>query len=226
MPNARFAYLYRDASNYKRQGEVIFSNPDDLDVQEMEAQIVRALQDGRNFVASQVRVPEVFLWDAQADYDPDHPPAGVRPGGYVVNEDDHGWHEFDRLTETGAPATDEHGRTLVQFVEEIAQAVADGWKELAPQKASGKTAEGTAGALELMVPCTWECAGHVRVSISEAAPRAIAKAIRKIYDELPLPDGEYISDSLQIDWDGLELAQCNGLAVDWNAVRASVNGEE
>ncbi len=124
--NIKFSYLYRDASNYKQYGEVVFANPDRMDVRTATEWLRSALREGVHFIASQARVPDVFLWDANANYDPDNPPAGVGPGGYVVNEDDHCWHEFAGLTETNKLPTDEHGRALVQFIKDVAQASASG----------------------------------------------------------------------------------------------------
>ena len=36
MPNIKFSYLYRDAGNYKNYGEVIFANPDEMPIEEVE----------------------------------------------------------------------------------------------------------------------------------------------------------------------------------------------
>jgi hypothetical protein len=40
--NIRFSYLYRDGSNFKSWGEVIFSNPEGLAVNEIETKLIRA----------------------------------------------------------------------------------------------------------------------------------------------------------------------------------------
>ena len=55
-PNIRFAYLYRDASNYKQHGEVIFSNEKQFAVDEIEKRIRSFLSDGLFFIARQVHV--------------------------------------------------------------------------------------------------------------------------------------------------------------------------
>jgi hypothetical protein len=49
--NVALEYLYRDASNYKRWGEVIFTTTSGLDIAELEVQVQRALIDGQYFVA-------------------------------------------------------------------------------------------------------------------------------------------------------------------------------
>ena len=49
-------------------------------------------------VALQIGVPSVLLWSEVADYDPDtidvDAMAALRPGGCVISEDDHCWHEY------------------------------------------------------------------------------------------------------------------------------------
>jgi hypothetical protein len=110
------------------------ANPDDLSVADVHEQLVTALHEGQYFIARQMRVPEVFLWDLQAGYDSDDPPAGVGPGQYAINEDDHCWHEFCDVRATNELPTDEHGRTIEQFVQEVRQAAANGWQEFVPAK--------------------------------------------------------------------------------------------
>jgi hypothetical protein len=134
--NICFQYLYRDASNFKRHRQVVFANPGNLPVDSAREQLGAGLDEGQYFIASQVRVPEVFLWSAQANYDPEHPPANIGPGQCAINEDDHSWHEFGNMTTTNAQADDEHGRTIEQFLDELKQAAAAGWQEFAPQELS------------------------------------------------------------------------------------------
>lgn len=61
--NVQFLYMYRDASNYKKAGSVVFKNEwPRLDLNFMDQFIRGFLSDGNFFIASQVGVPEVFLW--------------------------------------------------------------------------------------------------------------------------------------------------------------------
>jgi hypothetical protein len=78
MRNIRFTYLYRDGSNYKSWGEIIFSNPDNLSATEIEGKIVDAFLPDKQFVASQISIPEKFLF---------------MDGSFT--EYDHCYHEFD-----------------------------------------------------------------------------------------------------------------------------------
>ena len=113
MTNLRFAYMYRDASNYKQHGEAIFSNEKQLPVDEVEKQIRACLNDGEYFIARQIHIEERFF---DALYDDDHP-----------------WHEFVRVEATSAPAFDpesDHQRDIAEFLAELESAHSAGWDEL------------------------------------------------------------------------------------------------
>ena len=108
----RFAYLYRDAGNYKQHGEVILSNETRLTVEEVDKQIRSHLSDGSFFIARQVRVAERFFT--------------------VINDDDHPWHEYVQVEETTHPIFDPlpgEGRDIAQFLKELEQAHRAGWDE-------------------------------------------------------------------------------------------------
>ena len=112
MTNIRFAYLYRDASNYKQHGEVILSNETQLAVGAIDQQIRSHLSDSSFFIARQVQLEERFFT--------------------VVNEDDHPWHEFVQVESTTDPVFDpvpEVKRDIVQFLQELEKAHQTGWDE-------------------------------------------------------------------------------------------------
>lgn len=116
--NARFEYLYRDASNFKKWGSVVFGGAlsDDL-----RARIRRALHDEEWFIADQVGVPELLFDD------------------YPLNQDDHCWHEFSVLVDTDEVPNDTRHRSIEDFVREVEQARADGWREFDPiRRAAGE----------------------------------------------------------------------------------------
>ena len=98
-------YLYRDGSNYKRWGEVVFAGPCEDALRE---RLTKALESGEWFIARQVRVPELFFDDR-------------------VQSDDHCWHELSALQMTDAPVTDPLSRTIEDFVREVERASAAGW---------------------------------------------------------------------------------------------------
>ena len=112
-PNIRFAYMYRDASNYKQHGDVIFSNEKQLPVDEIEKQIRSFLSDGEYFIARQIHLEERFF---DALYDDDHP-----------------WHEFVRVETTDDPTFDpeyEHKRDIAEFLSNLENAHRAGWDEM------------------------------------------------------------------------------------------------
>ena len=96
--NVCFEYLYRDAGNYKNWGDVIFSNPKDLAIAGIMAEVQGALFEGCYFLAKQTRVPDLHF----DKYDPDL---------------DHGWHEAYSFTSTSRQATDPDGRTIEEFID-------------------------------------------------------------------------------------------------------------
>lgn len=111
-PAIRFAYLYRDASNYKQHGEVILPNETLLTAEEVNTQIRSFLSDGSFFIARQIRIEGRFF--------------------DVVNEDDHPWHEFVSAEATTDPTFDpvpEEKRDIIQFLKELEQAHHAGWDE-------------------------------------------------------------------------------------------------
>ena len=83
--NLKFYYIYRDFTNYKKHNEIIFSNPNNKPVEEVQAFIKDHLLDGQWFYSSEWKVPDLHFegWDAETD---------------------HFLHEFGSLTETTEPA--------------------------------------------------------------------------------------------------------------------------
>ena len=101
--NMAFHYMYRDGSNWKRHGEVVFTGePEDYDNYEKELR--KCFEDNDNFMADQIDVPERFGWN----------------GG---DEDDHCWHEFVAVPETSSDPDDE--RTPQEFLECVRKAGKD-----------------------------------------------------------------------------------------------------
>ena len=120
MDNVEFTYLYRDGSNYKKWGRVVFSNPDLLSSDSVENDLQRAfLQDGL-FIASQIRVPDVFLY-----------------AGEAFSFDDHCYHEFDSARPTLKAADDVHRRTITEFLAEVTKQDDLGWKAFDPYDSEG-----------------------------------------------------------------------------------------
>lgn len=130
--NVKLNYLYRDASNYKAWGEVIFANPEGLSLEEIEKSLTSYFLAGMFFVASQVGIPEVFLFYK-----------------YPFSEDDHFFHEFDSVEYTSEQVTDSEGRSTEEFIDQCKFAKQECWQHrerifpLLSLKSRGRVASGT-----------------------------------------------------------------------------------
>jgi len=111
----KFRYLYRDASNYKAWGDVVFGNPDDITLEEVETRLMKAFDVDGIFVAHQAHIPEIFLY---ADGS--------------ITEADHCFHEFDSVEFTEEPRSDKDSRSIKAFVEQVELESLHGWKAFNP----------------------------------------------------------------------------------------------
>ncbi len=111
MNSIRFNYLYRDGSNYKSWGEVVFLNSENLAVNEITTRLFDAFLPDKQFIANQVSIPEKFLF---------------------INEkftrDDHCCHEFDCVEVCEKDSTDALGRSIADFLRDVETASKQGWK--------------------------------------------------------------------------------------------------
>lgn len=104
MLNTRLSYLYRDASNYKQSGSVVFAG---AITPTQRTQVIQALDEGSYLIVEQVGL------------------ANLREERWSHgNEDDHVWHEVTEIALTEDAPTDE--RTIDEFVAEL---VATTWDE-------------------------------------------------------------------------------------------------
>ena len=113
MSNIEFCYRYRDGANYKKQGSVVFLNPDGLDCSAIETALRQAFWDGL-FIAHQVRIPEIFLYI---------------DGPFAF--DDHCYHEFAADQASDGSPNDEYHRTITEFLSE-ATGLRGRWQEFDP----------------------------------------------------------------------------------------------
>ena len=81
MPNIKFSYFYRDGGNYKKFDYVIFANPDNIGLSEIENIIQEKLIDETWFYADEWKLPELFLETFHFRVDPT-------------------WHEFEAIEYT------------------------------------------------------------------------------------------------------------------------------
>ena len=112
MKNIKFNYLYRDGANYKSWGEVVFSNPDQLTVNEIEAKLIEGFLPDKLFIANQVFIPEQFLFTS---------------GKFT--KFDHCYHEFDSVEICEENPTDGFERSINDFLKVIEQVSKQGWEE-------------------------------------------------------------------------------------------------
>jgi hypothetical protein len=109
--NVKMIYLYRDASNYKAWAEIIFRNPDNLNLNEIEERLTSRFDSHEFFVAAQVSIPEVFLFLHER-----------------FTEDDHFFHEFHVVEFTTDQCTDPCDRSIKTFVEQVEHVGRNGWR--------------------------------------------------------------------------------------------------
>jgi len=116
MRNISLHYLYRDAGNYKKWSDVIFSNPDNLSAEVIAKRLSESFMEDGLFVAHQVRIPEVFL---------------AADGQFT--DDDHCFHEFSEVTVTEEASNDLRDRSIGEFLEEVLRESQHGWLALNPR---------------------------------------------------------------------------------------------
>ncbi len=113
--NVKFNYLYRDAGNYKSWGSTVFKNPDELTTSEIGDRLHKAFFQNVLFIAAQIGVPDVFLYE-EGD----------------ATEDDVCFHEFDSVECAEDASTDPMDRTIVEFLEAVESSSGMGWKSFDP----------------------------------------------------------------------------------------------
>jgi hypothetical protein len=94
--NINFNYLYRDSSNFKQFGSVIFTNPNNLSIEEVNSILLIRLIDEEYFDHTKFGVPSLFFKDR--------------------NVDDHNWHEYKNIEITDENPTDK--RTIEVFLKQ------------------------------------------------------------------------------------------------------------
>ncbi len=111
MNNIKFKYLYRDGANFKSWGDVVFSNPEQLTFDEVEKRFTAAFLPDTLFIASQISIPEKFLFLKGE-----------------VTKNDHCYHEFECVEVSQENPTDDLERSITDFLNDIELALKNGWK--------------------------------------------------------------------------------------------------
>ena len=94
--NIRLEYLYRDAGNNKKRGDVVFQNESNMDLDALRTKLDQALISGEFFVAESSYLPKI--------------------GFDSISDLDHDWYEFDGLSTTSDAVSDPLARDVLQFV--------------------------------------------------------------------------------------------------------------
>jgi hypothetical protein len=96
MPNIKFFYLYRDGANYKKFSNVVFENPNHIELDQLGKFILFKLIDETWFYADEWKLPELFLDTFHFRVDPS-------------------WHEFEALEYSAEPSNSPI--TLSEFIQ-------------------------------------------------------------------------------------------------------------
>lgn len=100
--NIEFQYLYRDWGNFKNFGSLVFENRSRLAIDEIRRRVERTMDSDRTFVASRLKMPELFFRDI-----PFNP------------QFDHGFHEFFDTLETELTPNDPADRDILDLLVEL-----------------------------------------------------------------------------------------------------------
>jgi hypothetical protein len=104
--NIKFVYRYRDYANYKKYNEVVFSNPSNKSIEEIEQFLLDHLFDNKLFYSTEWKVPDLHF----DDWDPDI---------------DHFVHEFDSISET---TEDPSMKMSIEEFLDVIEDAENGWK--------------------------------------------------------------------------------------------------
>jgi hypothetical protein len=110
-----FNYLYRDGGNFKAWGTVVFSNDETVSLSDVEARLRRAFNPDGLFIASQILVPEVFLYLHDR-----------------ITRWDHCFHEFHSVDLCSADPDDLWLRSIRAFLEKVEIESSHGWRTFDP----------------------------------------------------------------------------------------------
>jgi hypothetical protein len=111
----RFKYLYRDASNYKQWGSVIFSNPEHIPIDEIDRLLKSNFEEKCFFIAHQAGLPELFIYD-------DEP----------ISSEDHCYHEYDSVDVIEQVGFAAPTRSISEFMVTVISCKKIGWTAFDP----------------------------------------------------------------------------------------------
>lgn len=98
--NMRFVYLYRDSGNFKKWGDVVFSNEDDIEEEIVMKRIIDNLEEGLYFRSEDLQVADLHF----EEFNP------------LI---DHHWHEFHCCSITTDAITDCFHRDIKSIIAKL-----------------------------------------------------------------------------------------------------------
>jgi hypothetical protein len=110
VKNIKFIYLYRDGANFKNWGEIVFANPENFELKEITKKLTTSFLPDKLFIASQVSIPEKFLF---------------LNGKFTKS--DHCYHEFDCVETCEEKSNDSLGRSISDLLREVEITAKQGW---------------------------------------------------------------------------------------------------
>ena len=111
MGNVKFTYLYRDGANYKSWHDVVFDNPDQMPLDEIDSRLTASFLPDKLFIANQISIPEKFLF-LESD----------------ATNFDHCYHEFDYVEVSEDTPTDVLNRSVTVFLKQVQLVSKQGWE--------------------------------------------------------------------------------------------------
>lgn len=100
--NTKFEYLYRDAGNNKKWGDIIFTNHKNINLHQISSMLKEVLIQEEFFVAKTSGLPELSFEN-------------------IDNELDHDWYEFSEISNTVEHSNDLCKRDITDFIKVLKQ---------------------------------------------------------------------------------------------------------
>ncbi len=100
--NTKLEYLYRDAGNNKKWGDVVFTNNKDINLSLIKLMLGNVLIENEFFVAKQSGLPELSFHESDKELD-------------------HDWYEYSAINNTDEQDNDLHNRDITDFIKLLKQ---------------------------------------------------------------------------------------------------------
>ena len=102
--NVKLEYLYRDAGNNKKWGDVIFKNLENINIKLLNTMIRNVIIQNEFFIANKSGLPIISFQDTDRELD-------------------HDWYEYSTVENTDEQENDIYSRDILEFIEMLKQAL-------------------------------------------------------------------------------------------------------